>query len=334
MGRGHGGALAAVVALVVGCGQIIYSNGSGGAGGGGAGGSSGNGCTPGTQRSCACPDGTVGIQDCDADGTGFGTCQCLAGTTSSSSTSSSSTSSGSTGGAGGDCAGHIYYAGMYTLAPPIWADLPNAVGLTSLDAGNAQCQALGVGADHVCDLTEVQAANTAKEALFMAIPSGTTAWMQRTTPVYVEGLSGTPCTAAMVGQTNSIAECSSSCFAANAPCGADNDCCSDICTGGTCAAGTPTPCVCALSPPGYGGNCNDWQYNGHIIGDGEYLVFGPEGGVPTEPGVPANPGDPGFHYDNDTIFDPNDPGADNHHSADFSCVGELRAILCCYQSCM
>jgi hypothetical protein len=191
------------------------------------------------------------------------------------------------GGAGGSnpCSGHINYAGMVTTAPSIWANLPNAAGLTSLDAGNAQCKALGIGADHVCDLTEIQAAAAASEAIFSTIPAGTTAWMQRTTSVYVEGLSGTPCTAAMVGQMD-----------------ANGD-------------------VCVLSAPGAGGRCNDWQYGTHHIGDGEYITFA-SAGVPT------------YHYDNDTVFNPNMPGADNHHTSDFGCGADMRAILCCYESCM
>jgi hypothetical protein len=240
MGRGVGGVLAAVVALGVGCAQRVYSDGTGDAG---SGASSGSGCIPGTQQTCACGGGAVGIQDCDAQGAAFGACQCGTGgssasstagsTTSSSSTSSSSTSSGAGGGAGGACAGHVHYAGLYPAAPSVWSNLPSAGGLTGLDAGNLQCQALGLGADHVCDLTEVQAANDAQEALFMAIPAGTTAWMQR-----------------------------------------------------------------------------------------------------TDPGLPESPGDPGFHYDNDTIFDPTMANEDNHHTVDFSCAVESRAILCCYPPCM
>jgi hypothetical protein len=304
------GALLVLAAGVMACGS---SNGSGGPGGSSTTGKTG--CTPGTQQSCACLGGTTGIQDCNPAGTGFTACECGtggAGTTTSTTATTSTTGTGATGGsgpgcqcnspsqetppycgatacsdagAGGACAGHINYAGLYAAAPSIWAGLPAAGGLTSIDAGNAQCKALGIGADHVCDLTEVQAAAAANEPNFAAIPSGTTAWMERTTPVYVEGLSGTPCTAAMVGMTD-----------------ANGD-------------------VCVLSAPGAGGRCNDWQYGTHHIGDGEYIVF-------TATGVPQ------YHYDNDTVFNPNSPGADNHHTADFGCGADMRSILCCYQSCM
>jgi hypothetical protein len=169
-------------------------------------------------------------------------------------------------------------------------------GFTSFDAGNAQCKALDIGADHVCDLTEIQAAAAAHETRFSLVPQGTTAWMQRTTPVYVEGLSGTPCTAAMVGQADPSA--------------------GDMCSNDS----GPAPCVCTLSQPGPGGNCNDWQYGTHHIGDGEYYTFDQQG-VPT------------YHLDNDTIFNPNDPGADDHHTPDFTCGAAARAILCCFPSC-
>jgi hypothetical protein len=49
------------------------------------------------------------------------------------------------------------------LAPSTWGALPQGGGVVGLAAGNNQCQALGIGADHVCDLTEVQAAAAAGE---------------------------------------------------------------------------------------------------------------------------------------------------------------------------
>lgn len=217
--------------------------------------------------------------------------------------SRSSTSTSGTAGAGGSgaCAGHIYYAGMYppdggVLALSVWSSLPANAGFTGLAAGASQCQALGVGADHVCDLTEIQAAAAAHEPLLASVPQGTTAWMQRTTPVYVEGLSGAPCTAAMAGQTDSDPQ--------------------DVCA-------TPdggVPCTCTYSPPGPGGNCNGWTYQGHISGDGEYYTF-------DQKGVPA------YHFDNDTVFNPSQPYVHVHVGLDFACGGQQRAILCCFPSC-
>ncbi len=104
---------------------------------------------------------------------------------------------GSDAGTGGACAGHVYYAGAYpaaggTPAPSVWANLPAAGGQTGLDAGNAQCKALGIGADHVCDYEEVKLAQAAAEPSFMTIPAGTSAWVQRTTTAMVMGNPSAP----------------------------------------------------------------------------------------------------------------------------------------------
>ena len=37
------------------------------------------GCTPGEQRSCACPGGLLGVQICESDGSGFGACVACSG---------------------------------------------------------------------------------------------------------------------------------------------------------------------------------------------------------------------------------------------------------------
>lgn len=192
------------------------------------GGGGNTGCTPGVQQACACIGGTMGIQVCNDDGRGFAACQCGTSSSSSSSgsTSSSSGSSGSCGdgikqdsdhcenpgsefycksdcmggtggtggggGTGGSCAGHVYYAGKFTAAADnsVWANLPGAGGLTGLDAGNNQCKALNVGADHVCDYEEVLKAQAQGE--LAAIPQGTTAWVQRTTVAMVNGQPSQP----------------------------------------------------------------------------------------------------------------------------------------------
>lgn len=271
--------------------------GSTGGNSGGSGG--GSGCTPGVQQACACLGGTMGIQVCNDEGRGFGTCQCemTSSSSSSSGTASSSSSSGSTGtcgdgikqasdqcgnpasefyckadceidggtggsgGAGGSCAGHVYYAGMYKPVAPssVWGGLPGAGGLTGLDAGNNQCKALNIGADHVCDYEEVLKAQAQGE--LAAIPQGTTAWVHRTTVAMVNG---------------------------------------------------------QPSQPGPGGRCNDWTYATNHISDGEYVAF-EQAGVPT------------FYLDNDTVYDGNAPGV--HTLTGLQCGGEIRALLCCYQAC-
>ncbi|APR76486.1 Hypothetical protein A7982_01833 [Minicystis rosea] len=177
---------------------------------------------PGTSIECACVGGTKGAQVCKDEGDGYDTCQC--GSTSTSSSTSSSSSSGSNSSCGdgviqasdhcdnpssefycaqdcssssssssssGDpCAGHTYYAGKYDGAPSVWSNLPGAGGLTKLDAGNAQCKALNIGADHVCDYEEVLKAQAQGE--LAGIPAGTTAWVQRTTVAMVKGIASPP----------------------------------------------------------------------------------------------------------------------------------------------
>lgn len=71
------------------------------------------------------------------------------------------------------------------------------------------------------------------------------------------------------------------------------------------------------SPPGPGGNCNDWTYATNHIGDGEYMTF-ETAGVPT------------FHLDNDTLYDAFDPS--HAIPGDLQCGGEIRSILCCFPS--
>jgi len=183
-------------------------------------------CSPGAQQGCSCPDGGQGTKVCSSDGQ-FGACEC-GGTGGMSGTGgaggnggSTSTSMGAcgdgveqpgecshggefycpqdcnngTGGMGGGtpvdpCMGHVYYVDKVDGAGPIWANLPNAGGLTGLDAGNNACKS--IGADHVCDHDEVMAAYMNMETKISMIPAMTTAWMQRTTPVTVGGQTYAP----------------------------------------------------------------------------------------------------------------------------------------------
>ncbi len=92
---------------------------------------------------------------------------------------------GGSGGAGGDpCAGQITYAGMTTPQITPWS----AGGKIGKDAGDYMCQQLG--ADHICDYAEVQAAIAKSE--LASVPEGTTAWVHRTTPEMVNGQMSTP----------------------------------------------------------------------------------------------------------------------------------------------
>jgi hypothetical protein len=159
------------------CGTASSSSGTGGAT---SSSSSGNVGT--------CGNGTIEPSDhCESPSNEF-YCQqdCMNATTSSSSSSSSSSS-------GDPCAGHVYYAGKYDPTTPensVWASLPGAGGVKGLDAGNNQCKALNIGADHVCDYEEVLKAYAQGE--LASIPKGTTAWVQRTTVAMVDGQPSQP----------------------------------------------------------------------------------------------------------------------------------------------
>lgn len=73
------------------------------------------------------------------------------------------------------------------------------------------------------------------------------------------------------------------------------------------------------SPAGPGGRCNDWTFNGNHIADGEYATFDTAGVIT-------------FHLDNDTVYDPGQPGV---HTVvgDLECGGVMRAVFCCSPAC-
>lgn len=178
-------------------------------------------CTAGQQTSCPCPGGAPdGVQVCNSDGRGYGACDCGGGTGGHGGTGGSSQAStgtqtslcgngvpdpgecsggefacpqdcvdaGGTGGTGGGdpCAGHVFYAGMVATSPPTWKDAAGSGSLTGLDGGNHACQALNIGADHVCDYEEVLKAEMQGE--LSTIAKDTTAWIHRTTDAMVNGM--------------------------------------------------------------------------------------------------------------------------------------------------
>lgn len=192
---------------------------AGGASGCGSSGQTGGTCIAGMQAGCDCPGGTRGVQVCAEDGTSFGMCQCGGGAGGGSGAATTSSSSGALGAcgdgieqpgecnpanpefycpkdcgmssssgadAGDPCDGHVYYAGMVPNVPSVWV----SGGLTSLQAGDDMCVKANVGADHVCDYTEVLAAE--KNGELKAIPANTTAWIQRTTTAMVNGQPSAP----------------------------------------------------------------------------------------------------------------------------------------------
>jgi hypothetical protein len=145
-------------------------------------------CTPGMIIECPCGGGVTGTQRCAADGT-YGDCSC----------GSVDAAVPSDGGPGTDAPlvldggpdafePPVIYGGLIPSATSAWLDLPTSEGQTGLEAGTRACRA--IGADHPCDYEEVVLA--ASYGQLAAIPMGTTAWLQRTTPVEVGGRTSEP----------------------------------------------------------------------------------------------------------------------------------------------
>lgn len=213
-------------------------------------------CITGASALCACPNGSMGAQVCQADGT-FGTCTCLspvdAGSGGGPDAGAADAGTTDAGVDAGVDAGRPVFVTFIPAVESIWSTLSAANGALGYDAGVNACRSLG--ADHPCEYQEVLRAEARGE--FARLDAGLTAWLHRTTMAMV------------LGQP---------------------------------------------SPPGRGGNCVDWTFNGNHVADGEYLIVG-DGGVIT------------YKLDDDTFFD----GVDLTHvvQGDLQCGGEQRALFCC-----
>lgn len=339
--------LGAFATLGLACGS---SDGSGDSTGGTSG---GNGCVPGAQSACDCPGGGVGIQICNATGTGLEPCDCSnIGNTGSTGTGSTSCGNGvvdsgeecddgnnvdadgcntscttptcgngivdlgedcddgnnsefdacpsdcQQGGTGGMGQGGMGQGGDPCAGVLTWAGVVAQPKTTPFSAGAAQGKAAAdimcqqIGADHMCDYLEVQAALAAGElnndvTIMNAGGAGITAWVHRTTTETIN------------------------------------------------TSLHPDPAGSIVSVAGPGGRCNEWTYTTNHISDGEYVELKNAGGNATSL----------FFLDNDTFYD----GADTSHtvSADngaggpvagtpdtLQCNGVPRYVPCCYQVCM
>ncbi len=220
-------------------------------------------------------------------------------TSAQSSSATVSASSAGGGGAGGGGAG-----GMPACAPIFakvvsnqtnpnmpGAGLPSVwsyKGLIGMQAGKALCQ--DVGADHVCNYTEVVKADAQGE--LANLPPNLSYWLVRTT--------------AVPDPTQP-----------NKACNVDADCKSNFCDKVTK--------ICSW-PPGAGAQCQGWSYPTNHMADGEWFeVFQPasmfnSGGV--------HLGGMSYHYDADPNSvcnkDPKVLGCPG------PCGGASRAILCCH----
>jgi hypothetical protein len=242
-------------------------------------------CVAGITISCPCLGGTSGIQTCRGDGT-FGACQC-------------GIDAGNTGDAGSIDDADVHDTGVVSDVGPVDTGAPVDAPMMSEDA-NADAFS-DPCAGHVFYAGSVASAG----------------------PVWAT----LPSSAGMTGLEAGAAAC-----AAAAP-GSDHACDYEevvlAAANGELAAipagttawlqrTTTVDVAGSPSPPGPGGNCNDWTYATNHIGDGEYITFD-VAGVPT------------YHFDNDTTYDPAFPRV---IPGDLDCGGVTRSILCCYTVCM
>ena len=118
----------------------------------------------------ACGDGVEDPGECDEESPDYCPDDCVG--------SDDDTGTGSTGEVN-DCDMMPTYALMIPNVPSAWED----GGVTGFTAGNQMCQ--NMGADHVCDYNEIEAAFAKGE--FAALPNGTTAWLHRNNDEVVDG---------------------------------------------------------------------------------------------------------------------------------------------------
>lgn len=288
--------LAGVVTTASSCGDTPSTSGGSGTGTS----SGGNECAPNETKFCACPGGSMGVQTCNADGTGYDMCDCSGGTGgaggASSSSGSMSTSSGvmSCGngvqdpgecGPEGTCPVDCGLCGngqedMNECGPAgtcaqdcclpantlIYGGKINMKGPVFVYNGlsgkdAADAECKSLGYEHMCTYEELKKAEMEME--LANVPAGTTFWSHRTMP-------------AMDANGN-------------------------------------------MSQPGPGGRCNDWTYATNHISEGEYCVVN-AGGTLT------------CFIDPDTIFDATMPGV--HTMPGMDCGGAVRDIPCCYPVCV
>jgi hypothetical protein len=184
-------------------------------------------CIPGQSAACACTDGATGAQICLDDGT-FGACVCAPASDARSAPPVEDPEVPDALGRPADAAvtpvadarvapepdtavsvpdaalvadaaaapepdadplgGHVFIGGWRDGVSSDWSQLPGAQGAIGLEAGHTYCRFSG--SDHVCDYTEMRAAEARGE--YANVPVGTTAWIQRTTPELVGGVLSAP----------------------------------------------------------------------------------------------------------------------------------------------
>lgn len=278
---------------------------------GGADGDGGSGCTPNAQVACACPGGGSGVQVCNPDGLGFGPCMCGDGGGTDDGGSGESTTGEDDG--DGDAEGT-------TAASPCGNGVEDPGECDEEDAAYCpdDCESSDdtSGSGGGGDSTTGEIDNCEDEPIFIAMtPVQPSVWTSGGIQGF--GAGNMMCMALGMGADHVcdyeevlLAEAHGD-FAA-------------IPAGTTAWIHRTTPAMvgAAMSPPGAGGRCQDWNYGTNHIADGEFVTFG-AGGAAT------------YTLDNDTVFDPG-AGSPNPHvqMGLLECGGQMRAILCCAVECV
>lgn len=253
---------------------------------------SGERCIPGQAVVCPCTDGQMGAQSCQDDGT-FAACVCTPG------------------GGGGDDADAdtrppAVDQGMLREADAAVVG-PDAAAVVAPDAAVAEPDA----AAPIADVGPVPDADPLAGFRYIAgrRDNVTSNWSEL------------PFAQGMIGLEAGNADCRAA--------GGDHVCeytemraaeargeFADIPVGTTAWLQRTTPELLngVESPPGPGGNCNNWTFTGNHLADGEYMVFGAGGAA--------------YFLDNDTFYDglPNGPSV---QPGLLECGGVTRSVFCC-----
>jgi hypothetical protein len=136
-------------------------------------------CVEGQSVACACTDGRTGAQVCSAIHT-YGACTCTG-----------APDAGAPD-AGASDGGFVRYQGRVDDVDSLFANLPEANGLSGVAAADAECAAIVTGADHLCTSDDLLAVEAARERAYFASPVGLTAWLERTQPMLLNGVTTAP----------------------------------------------------------------------------------------------------------------------------------------------
>lgn len=257
----------------------------------------GTGCTPNETQVCACTNGGEGVQTCASDGASFSACDCGGSGGSGGSTGSSGDGGGNT--IIGACGDGVEDqgecdSGSENFCPEDCSGTGGTGGGTTTTTTSDTCEGQVTFAGLVADVPSAWGSHMQANG-----KTGYEAGVEICKSIAADH----PCeyqevlAAEAAGELAGVAQGTTAWIHRT----------SDAIVGGV------------VSPAGAGGRCNNWVYTTNHISDGEYTTF-------DMVGIPS------YHLDNDTFYD----GVDTTHTigGDLQCGGVMRAILCCYPTCV